>query len=66
MNNDKVVENLPEAVIVSMIISVLAESVVFVVRVDAGRVLTVPEIVTVLGGSVKVVVIVDAGIVVVM
>jgi len=60
------VNNLPEAVVVSIIVSVLAESVVVTVRVDAGRVVTVPEIVTVLGGSVVVVVIVDAGIVVVM
>lgn len=49
----------------SIIISVLAGSVVVAVRVDAGTVLTVPEIVTVLGGSVIVVVMVEAGIVVV-
>jgi hypothetical protein len=59
-------DNLPDAVIVLIIVSVLAGSVVVTVRVDAGKVLTVPEIVIVLGGSVVVVVMVDAGIVVVM
>ena len=57
---------LPVAVIVSLTVSVLAGSVVVTVRVNAGRVLIVPDIVTVLGGSVVVVVIVDPGIVVVM
>lgn len=49
----------------STIVSVLAGNVVVTVRVEAGRVLTVPEIVTVLADSVVVVVMVDAGIVVV-
>lgn len=45
-------EYLPVAVIVSLTVTVLAVRVVTTVRVDAGKVLTVPEMVTVLAGSV--------------